>query len=308
MLPFSSQYQRSGLANGDHYVVLTVTSATSFIEFDYAVSRVYSQKDQSPIPTYVAHGKVTMNQTLISHLVGPHSPQALPRSPTPSLALLPALLPRPVLRMSQPLPEESWAVSYSLSCSAPRCCSLFAVVIAKRDSLSSAKMALMVAAALNPAGPKRTCPHRSIGVFSPPTLEHQEISLRSSASFPLMLTATLPSLAASLARTVVRALLPWTRQPPAHRLAPPTPHSTALILGHQSLVLSWTDRCGRGRVCVHRNNAMLFWKRQTLRPVRQAKSRGGGNLHFFSLMYLSNVESRGMPGLGDERSYIEFRC
>jgi hypothetical protein len=57
----SSQYQRSGLANGDHYVVLTVTGATSTINFDYAVSRVYSQKDQS-IPAYVAHGNEMMSQ------------------------------------------------------------------------------------------------------------------------------------------------------------------------------------------------------------------------------------------------------
>jgi hypothetical protein len=197
-----------------------------------------------------------MNQSLISHLVGPHSPQAPPRSPTPPSALLLALLLQPVLRMSQPSPEVSSAVSYSLPSSVLRCSTSFDVGIDKRDSLSSAKMASMAAAALNPAGPKRTCHRPSIGVSFPPNLEHEETSLRPSASFPLMLT--LPWLAASLARTLVRALLPWTRQPPAHRLAPPTPHSTALILGHQSLVLSWTHRCGRGRVCVLGNKTILF--------------------------------------------------
>jgi hypothetical protein len=289
MLTSSSQYQRSGLAPGDHYVVLTLTSATSTIFFDYAVSRAYPENDQSPIASYVAHKKVTMTKSLISHFIGPHSPQAPPRSPTPPLALPQVLLLRPVLRMSQPSPEASSAVSYLLPSSVLQCFKSFDVGIDKRDSRSSAKMASMLAATLDRADPKRTCRHRSIGVFFPPNLEHQEIELRPSASPPLMLTH--PWLAASLARTLVRALLLWTRQPPAHRLAPPTPHSTALMLGHPSLVLSWTHRCGRGKVYVLGNKTIVFQSRQTCHQVTQARSRGAVNLHMCLLLYLFDVES-----------------
>jgi hypothetical protein len=41
------QYQRSGLESGDHYLVLTLTNASSFLKFDYAQTRSYSNTVQS---------------------------------------------------------------------------------------------------------------------------------------------------------------------------------------------------------------------------------------------------------------------